>query len=83
VIPPEGCAAILWRSADAAPQAAAAMKMTAAEQRELGVVDGVIDEESRNAIRDFQVTAGLEVNGQPSFALLDELRAAQAELSGN
>ncbi len=48
-----------------------------------GAVDGVIDEESRNAIRDFQVTAGLDVDGRPSFALLDELRAANAELNGN
>jgi hypothetical protein len=48
-----------------------------------GPVDGVIDEESRNAIRDFQVTAGLDVDGKPSFALLDELRAAKAELDGN
>ena len=48
-----------------------------------GTADGVIDEDSRNAIRDFQVTAGLEVNGLPSLALLDELRAARAELGGN
>lgn len=48
-----------------------------------GPIDGVIDEESRNAIRDFQVTAGLDVDGTPSLALLDELRAAKAELSGN
>jgi hypothetical protein len=48
-----------------------------------GPVDGAIDEQSRNAIRDFQVTAGLEVDGAPSLALLDELRAAKAELSGN
>jgi hypothetical protein len=48
-----------------------------------GPVDGAIDEESRNAIRDFQVTAGLDVDGTPSVALLDELRAAKAELSGN
>lgn len=48
-----------------------------------GPVDGAIDEQSRNAIRDFQVTAGLEVDGTPSPALLDELRAAKAELSGN
>lgn len=48
-----------------------------------GTPDGVIDEDSRNAIRDFQVTAGLEVNGLPSLALLDELRAARAELGGN
>jgi hypothetical protein len=48
-----------------------------------GPVDGAIDEESRSAIRDFQVTAGLDVDGLPSVALLDELRAAKAELSGN
>jgi Putative peptidoglycan binding domain len=47
-----------------------------------GPIDGAIDEQSRNAIRDFQVTAGLEVDGKPSIALLDELRAAKAELSG-
>lgn len=47
-----------------------------------GPVDGVIDEASRNAIRDFQVTAGLVVDGQPSLGLLDELRAAEAELGG-
>ena len=48
-----------------------------------GPADGAVDEQSRNAIRDFQVTAGLEVDGAPSLALLDELRAAKAELSGN
>jgi hypothetical protein len=48
-----------------------------------GPVDGVIDEQSRNAIRDFQVTAGLDVDGKSSAALLDELRAAHAELRGN
>lgn len=48
-----------------------------------GVIDGAIDDASRNAISDFQLTVGLEVNGEPSTALLDELRAAHAELSGN
>lgn len=48
-----------------------------------GAIDGQIDEASRNAIRDFQLTAGLEVNGLPNLALLDELRAAQAELGTN
>jgi len=48
-----------------------------------GPVDGAIDEQSRNAIRDFQVTAGLDVDGAPSLALLDELRAAKAELNAN
>jgi hypothetical protein len=46
-----------------------------------GPVDGVIDAPSRSAIRDFQVTAGLRIDGKPSVALLDELRATKAELS--
>ena len=37
VISPEGCASILWRTADEAPTAALAMKMTAADQQALGV----------------------------------------------
>jgi acetyl-CoA carboxylase alpha subunit len=57
VISPEGCAAILWRSAEAAPLAAAAMKMTAAEQHELGIVDGVIDEPGDGAHTDPPATA--------------------------
>jgi len=48
-----------------------------------GPIDGAIDEAGRSAIRDFQVTAGLNVDGASSPALLDELRAARAELSGN
>ena len=42
VISPEGCASILWRTADEAPAAALAMKMTAADQQTLGVVDIVV-----------------------------------------
>jgi acetyl-CoA carboxylase carboxyl transferase subunit alpha len=57
VISPEGCAAILWRSADAAPLAAAAMKMTAAEQHELGIVDAVIPEPADGAHADLPGTA--------------------------
>jgi acetyl-CoA carboxylase carboxyl transferase alpha subunit len=44
VISPEGCAAILWRSPEAAPQAAAAMRLTAGEQQALGVIDRVVPE---------------------------------------
>jgi acetyl-CoA carboxylase carboxyl transferase subunit alpha len=44
VISPEGCAAILWRTADEAPTAALAMRMTAADQHALGVVDRVVEE---------------------------------------
>jgi acetyl-CoA carboxylase carboxyl transferase subunit alpha len=44
VISPEGCASILWRTADKAADAAEAMKITAADLLALGVVDRVIDE---------------------------------------
>jgi acetyl-CoA carboxylase carboxyl transferase subunit alpha len=52
VISPEGCAAILWRSADEAATAATAMRMTAAEQRDLGVIDLVIPEPGDGAHTD-------------------------------
>lgn len=44
VISPEGAASILWRSPDYAQQAAVAMRLTAAEQLALGVVDEVVPE---------------------------------------
>lgn len=44
VITPEGCAAILWRSADAIPKAAQALKLTGPDLLKLGVVDGIIPE---------------------------------------
>ena len=44
VISPEGCAAILWRSGDQAPAAAEAMRLTAQDLHELGVVDQIIPE---------------------------------------
>lgn len=44
VISPEGCASILWRTADKAPEAAEAMRITATDLNQLGVVDRVIAE---------------------------------------
>jgi acetyl-CoA carboxylase carboxyl transferase subunit alpha len=52
VISPEGCASILWRSADKAPDAAAAMGLTAERLHELGIVDEVIQEPLGGAHRD-------------------------------
>jgi acetyl-CoA carboxylase carboxyl transferase subunit alpha len=49
VISPEGCAAILWRTADEAQAAAVAMRMTAADQQALGVVDIVVPEPGEGA----------------------------------
>src|SRR5438477_12715499 len=52
VISPEGCASILWRTADKAAGAAEAMKITAADLRALGVVDRIVDEPLGGAQRD-------------------------------
>ena len=52
VISPEGCAAILWKSADKAAEAAARLKVTAPNLLELGVVDKIVDEPPGGAHRD-------------------------------
>ena len=57
VISPEGCAAILWRSSEQSQAAAVAMKVTAGEQRELGIVDAVIAEPGDGAHTDTAETA--------------------------
>ena len=57
VISPEGCAAILWRDAAKAPEAADAMKITAADLSGHGLVDEVIPEPPGGAHRDPQLTA--------------------------
>jgi acetyl-CoA carboxylase carboxyl transferase subunit alpha len=52
VISPEGCASILWRSGDRAPDAAEAMKVTASDLHRLKVVDRVVKEPIGGAHRD-------------------------------
>ena len=52
VISPEGCASILWRTADKASDAAEAMKVTAADLQSLGVVDRIVPEPLGGAHRD-------------------------------
>ena len=52
VISPEGCASILWRSADHAKQAAEALRLTAKDMEELGVVEKVVPEPLGAAHRD-------------------------------
>ncbi|CAH0527922.1 Acetyl-coenzyme A carboxylase carboxyl transferase subunit alpha [Allocatenococcus thiocycli] len=44
VISPEGCASILWRDSDKAPQAAEAMGLTAPRLKELELIDEIIEE---------------------------------------
>lgn len=57
VITPEGCAAILWKTANAKEKAAEAMKMTAADLIELSVIDEVLPEPFGGAQEDWQTTA--------------------------
>jgi acetyl-CoA carboxylase carboxyl transferase subunit alpha len=52
VISPEGCASILWRTAEKAPDAAEAMKVTAQHLMQLGVIDRIVPEPVGGAHRD-------------------------------
>jgi len=52
VISPEGCASILWKSAEKAPLAAEAMAITSERLRELGLIDGIVPEPLGGAHRD-------------------------------
>jgi len=54
VISPEGCASILWRSSTKAPEAAAVLKLTAADLLNMGIVDEIIPEPLGGAHRDWQ-----------------------------
>jgi acetyl-CoA carboxylase carboxyl transferase subunit alpha len=56
VISPEGASSILWRSRDETRTAAAAMRMTAADQLELGVVDEIVREPGEGAHTDHAAT---------------------------
>jgi acetyl-CoA carboxylase carboxyl transferase subunit alpha len=57
VISPEGCASILWKSADKAPEAAETLGITASRLKTLGLVDKVVPEPLGGAHRDPQATA--------------------------
>lgn len=57
VISPEGCASILWRTAEKAPEAAEAMKITAQNLKKLGVIDKIVSEPVGGAHRDPQKMA--------------------------
>jgi len=70
VISPEGCASILWRTADKAADAAEAMKITAQDQLALGVIDRIVPEPLGGAHR----------NPEEAIASLKE--AIVEELSG-
>ncbi|MGA1562587.1 MAG: acetyl-CoA carboxylase carboxyl transferase subunit alpha [Gammaproteobacteria bacterium] len=73
VISPEGCASILWKSADKASDAAEAMGLTAPRLQELGLVDEVVDEPLGGAHRD-PAAAAARLR-RSLVAALDELSA--------
>jgi acetyl-CoA carboxylase carboxyl transferase subunit alpha len=53
VISPEGCASILWKSAEKAPQAAEAMGVSAGQIKELGLINQIVNEPLGGAHRDY------------------------------
>lgn len=59
VISPEGCAAILWKDSSAAPDAAAAMRITAQDLKKLAVIDEIVPEPPGGAHSDPQGAANL------------------------
>lgn len=85
VISPEGCASILWRTADKAAEAAAAMKVTAQDLMALGVIDEIVPEPAGGAHRDpAAAMASLKSAITASLSRLagqspDQLRQARAE----
>jgi len=73
VISPEGCAAILWRSAEHREKAARALKLTSSNLKALGVADHVIEEPPGGAHADWKSTAEALRD-----TLLDELKELDA-----
>ena len=59
VISPEGCAAILWKNSSAAPDAAAAMRITAHDLKKFGVIDEIVPEPPGGAHADAKASADL------------------------
>ena len=74
VISPEGCASILWKSADKASQAAEAMGITADRLLSLKLIDKIIEEPLGGAHRDYdQVAQSLKQNLVDSLDALDSI----------
>jgi acetyl-CoA carboxylase carboxyl transferase subunit alpha len=80
VISPEGCASIIWRDSTKAEAAAVAMKITAKDLKELGIVDEIVPEPEGGAHTDYDAAASyldeilhrqlIALSNQPLKALL-------------
>ena len=77
VISPEGCASILWRTSEKAPEAAEAMKVTAQDLLALDVIDRIVPEPVGGAHRDPAATA--TALGQALSEELDKLATRTPE----
>lgn len=73
VISPEGCASILWKSAEKAPDAAEALGITSERLKELGLIDRIIEEPLGGAHRDREALAR-----SVREALLESLEALES-----
>jgi acetyl-CoA carboxylase carboxyl transferase subunit alpha len=81
VISPEGCASIIWRDSAKAETAAEAMKITATDLKELGIVDEIVKEPEGGAHTDLEAAAQfldevldrqlIELTSEPIKALVD------------
>ncbi len=85
VISPEGCASILWRTADKAPDAAEAMRITAQHLKKLGVIDRIVSEPVGGAHRDPQTASanlakaiGEELDALADIPATDLIRMREA-----
>jgi acetyl-CoA carboxylase carboxyl transferase subunit alpha len=77
VIPPEGCAAILWRMPERGPDAAKALRLTAESALELGVIDQILPEPTGGAHRDpMEAAATIKQAVLQHLAVLDALPPA-------
>ncbi|MBI5890418.1 MAG: acetyl-CoA carboxylase carboxyltransferase subunit alpha [Nitrosomonadales bacterium] len=77
VISPEGCASILWKSADKAPDAAETLGITATRLKTLGLVDKIVSEPPGGAHRDYE-----SMMQTLKKALQETLRQVQSQTTG-
>ena len=77
VISPEGCAGILWRDGAKAPEAAAALKITAPDLKELGAIDEIVKEPAGGAQKNHKAAAAAVKKAV--LAALKELKALDAD----
>ena len=90
VISPEGCASILWRSAEYAKDAATALKLTAQDMKKNGLIDDIISEPMGGAHRDHKQTIAsvtqkidkslAEFNGMDKKSLINHRRQKFLEM---